>query len=297
MGCLQVQGQLSQIAQTNEMLNPSTDSFTCGTLKMIDTSFSFTEGPASDKAGNVYFTDQPNNQIWKYDTKGNLSVYLSPAGRANGMYIDRKGHLIVCADEHNQLWTIDKRKKITILLKGYQGKLFNGPNDAWVDAKGGIYFTDPYYQRDYWTRTSPEQDTAAIYYLPKGADKAIRISNHLVKPNGLVGSADGKLLYVADINDRKIYRFRIVDAGVLKDPAVFINQIADGITTDRNGNVYLSGNGVTVFNANGKKLHHIPVNQPWVSNLSFGGKRHRFLFITASKGIYILPTNQQGVKR
>ncbi len=88
--------------------------------------------------------------------KGNLSVFLSPSGRSNGMYFDNNGNLISCADEHEQLWSIDPKGNVTVLVKDYKGKLLNGPNDVFVNSDGKIYFTDPYYQRDYWKRKTPD---------------------------------------------------------------------------------------------------------------------------------------------
>src|SRR6201995_5305675 len=80
--------------------------------RMISNQFSFTEGASVDKKGNVFFTDQPNNQIWEYSTDGKLTVFLDSAGRSNGMYFDHKGNLVTCADEHDQLWSISPDKKI-----------------------------------------------------------------------------------------------------------------------------------------------------------------------------------------
>ncbi len=114
-------------------------------LQLVSNQFKFTEGPATDKDGNVFFTDQPNDKIWKYDTDGKLSVFLSPSGRSNGMCFDNNGNLLSCADENNQLWSIDPQGKVTVLVKNYQGKLLNGPNDVFVTSDGKIYFTDPYY--------------------------------------------------------------------------------------------------------------------------------------------------------
>ena len=78
-------------------------------------SSSSSEGPAVDRRGNVFFTDQPNDAIWQYDTAGRLSLFMQPAGRANGLYFDRRGNLLACADEHNQLWSISPAKKVTVL--------------------------------------------------------------------------------------------------------------------------------------------------------------------------------------
>src|SRR5471030_3554863 len=94
---------------------------------LISKQFSFTEGASVDKKGNVFFTDQPNNKIWKYSTDGKLSVFLNNAGRSNGMYFDKMGNLITCADEHNQLWSINPDGAVTVLLKDLDGHLMNGP--------------------------------------------------------------------------------------------------------------------------------------------------------------------------
>lgn len=265
--------------------------------QMVSNQFSFTEGPATDKKGNVFFTDQPNNKIWEYDTNGKLSLFMDSAGRSNGMYFDKKGNLISCADEHNELWSIAPDKKVTVLVKSFGGKLFNGPNDVWVDrSTGGIYFTDPYYQRDYWTRQQSELDGMKVYYLPKGAKEAIVVNDQLQKPNGITGTPDGKYLYVADINGNKTYRFTRNADGTLTDEQVLVNQGSDGMTIDALGNIYLCGKGVTVYNPAGVKIAHIDIPEPWTANICFAGKHKDLLFITASKAIYTLKMKVKGVE-
>ncbi len=265
--------------------------------KLISKQFSFTEGPAADKKGNVYFTDQPNNTIWKWDTKGNLDVFLRNAGRANGLYFDKKGALIACADEHNQLWKISKKGKIDVLLKDHKGKKFNGPNDVWVHSSGNIYFTDPYYQRPYWTRTKPELESQQVFLLTHKGSDAIAIINNLKQPNGIVGTPDGQWLYVADIGAWKTYKYRIRPDGTLSEGVLFAEIGSDGMTIDDRGNVYLTGNGVTVFDPKGKQIAHIPVPEKWTANVTFGGKDRKQLFITASEAIYIVEMNVRGVKK
>jgi gluconolactonase len=264
--------------------------------QLISKQFAFTEGPAVDKKGNIFFTDQPNNKIWKYDTDGKLSVFMDSAGRANGTYFDRKGNLIVCADEHNQLWKISADGKVKVLLKTLNGKLFNGPNDLWIDKKGGIYFTDPYYQRDYWTRTKSELEGQKVYYLSNSSLQPEIADESLKKPNGIVGTPDGNYLYVADIGDGKIYKFNIDTDGTLDDRQVFVQQGADGITLDERGNLYLAGKGITIYNPKGQQIGHIDIPEPWSANVCFGGKNRDVLFITASKAIYTLKMNVRGVE-
>lgn len=262
------------------------------TLQLISNQFSFTEGPAADKNGNIYFTDQPNNKIWKYGTDDKLSVFLENAGRSNGMYFDKDGNLISCADEHYQLWSIKPDGKVTVLLKDFNGLHFNGPNDVWVHPNGGIYFTDPYYQRDYWTRKSPEMEEQRVYYFKN--NKVIVVADNLKKPNGIIGAADGKYLYVADIEANKTYKYSINKDGTLNNQTLFVTQGSDGMTIDDNGDVYLTGKGVTVYNAEGKMIEHIDVPAGWTSNVTFGGKDKDILFITASTSIYKLKMKVKG---
>src|SRR5882724_1621650 len=136
-------------------------------LEKLAGGFEFTEGPAADKDGNVFFTDQPNDRIVKWSAAdGTVSDWLKPCGRSNGTYFDKDGNLIACADEKNELWSISPDLKVTVLVKDFGGKLLNGPNDLWIRPDGAIYFTDPLYQRPYWKRDpTMQQDGQHVYFL------------------------------------------------------------------------------------------------------------------------------------
>jgi gluconolactonase len=275
-------------------------------LEKLSGEFAFTEGPASDAEGNVYFTDQPNDRIMRYSVDGKLTVFLKPAGRSNGLCVDTHGNLIACADEKNELWLIPIIKstpKPVVLVKDYNGKLLNGPNDVWVRPDGGLYFTDPMYKRDYWHRGAEEQDVHGVYYLPPAADpatpagpsrKLTRVVNDMKQPNGIIGPPDGKTLYVSDIDDHKTWAYDIQSDGSLKNKHLFCQLGSDGMTLDSEGNVYLTGKGVTIFDKSGKQIENIPVNEQWTANVCFGGKDKDMLFITASKGLYALKTRVKG---
>ncbi|SOD92775.1 gluconolactonase [Spirosoma fluviale] len=265
-------------------------------LQKIASQFKFTEGPAADKKGAVYFTDQPNDKIWKYDVDGQLSLFMDKTGRSNGMYFDKKGNLITCADEKNELWSISPDKKVTVLFTDFQGHKLNGPNDLWIDPKGGIYFTDPYYQRDYWERKKPEIDGQKVYFLPKGMKEAVVVDGDLKQPNGIIGSPDGKHLFVADIRDNKTYRYEIQPDGSLKNRELYVSQGSDGMTLDNKGNLYLTGKGVTIYGPDRVKIQNIPVPSGWVGNVCFGGKNRDMLFITASESIYTLQMKVKAAK-
>ncbi len=264
------------------------------TLQKLAGDFDFTEGPACDVQGNVFFTDQPKDRILKWSTDGKLSTFLQPCGRANGLTFDREGNLWACADDKNELWRIDPAGKSTVILKDYQGKLFNGPNDLWIRADGSIFFTDPYYKRPYWKRGAKEQDEC-VYYLAPDHKQPIRIISDLKQPNGIIGTPDGKTLYVADIGARKTYRYSLQPDGSVSDKKLFCEMGSDGMTIDQEGNIYLTGKGVTVFDPAGKKLENIEVPEPWTANVCFGGKDRQTLFITASKSLYGLRLRVKGV--
>ena len=267
-------------------------------LEKLGGGYSFTEGPAADREGNVFFTDQPNDRIVKWDAAGGtFSDWLKPAGRANGIYFDKDGNLLACADEENQLWSISPDKKVTRLVTKFDGKLLNGPNDLWIRPDGGIYFTDPLYKRNYWKRDpTMQQDGQHVYFLTPHRKIVRRVTTDLTQPNGIIGTPDGKTLYVADIGARKTYAYEIENDGSLTNRQLFCNLGSDGMTLDAEGNVYLTGRGVTVFDRTGKQIEQIPVPEGWTANVTFGGKERDLLFITASKSVYGLKMRVKGAQ-
>jgi gluconolactonase len=265
-------------------------------VEKLSSAFSFTEGPASDPKGNVYFTDQPNDKIYIWTTEGKLTTFLTGCERSNGMYFDADGvSLLACADLHNRLVSIDPNGKMTVLVEKYKGKKLNGPNDLWRHPKGGLYITDPYYFRTWWADPNKEMDGQHVYYLAPDRKTLIRVTDDLVAPNGIIGTPDGKLLYVADIGASKTYVYTINPDGTLSNKKLFCDMGSDGMTIDNEGNVYLTGNGVMVFNPAGEKIEHIKIPESWTANVCFGGKDQDTLFITASKSLYSVKMRTRGV--
>ena len=198
--------------------------------------FKFTEGPARDREGNIYFTDIPNAHIHKWSLEGKLSVFRENSGGANGLYFDASGHLLACEGVNRRVTAIAPDGEVTVLAERYAGKRLNSPNDLWIDPKGGVYFSDPRYGDE----QGIEQDGFDVYYLPPGRKPLQRVLDNLVKPNGVVGTHDGKLLYVADAGDGKTYVCRIEPDGGLTDRKLAAPVGADGMTLDENGNLYLA---------------------------------------------------------
>jgi len=256
--------------------------------------YSFTEGPSVSPDGRVFFTDQPNDKIDVWSEDGTITTFMQPSDRSNGTYFNKKGELVACADLHNRLVAITMDKQMRTLAENYNGQPLNAPNDLWIAPNGGIYFSDPYYHRGYWEAGRTEvQDKRGVYYLnPEG--KVSRVIDDYKQPNGLIGTPDGKTLYVSDINDGKIWKYSINADGTLSNKTFFAPEGSDGMSIDNQGNVYLTNKTVSVFDPSGKKIAAIEVpEQP--SNVCFGGKNRDVLFITARTSVYTLKMKVKGV--
>ena len=266
-------------------------------LELVAEGYKFTEGPTADNAGNVYFTDQPNDRIVFYDfASGKATTWMQPCGRSNGLYFVGNQQLIACADANNELWSIDtKSKQHQVLANEFEGRRLGGPNDCWVDRDGAVYFTDPLYKRPYWTQSFEDDHPRGVYRRDQDG-QLVQVIDDLVQPNGIVGDASKRVLFVADINARRTYRYKIADDGSLVDKQLFCEAGSDGMTLDKNGNVYLTGNeGVTVFDAEGNPIQTIAVPRGWTANVTFAGPEKRHLFITAGDAVFVIKPTVRGL--
>ena len=265
-------------------------------IQKLADGFQFTEGPSANKNGNVYFTDQPNDRILLCSNKNGLSVFMEPSGRSNGLAFDGRGNLWSCADENTEIRKITPDKKFERIINTWNGKLFNGPNDLWITPEGGIYFTDPYYKRAWWSHSEMPQEKQRVYYLKPDLKTLIIVEEELVQPNGIVGTPDGKKLFVADIRGNKTWSYTINPDGTLSEKKLFCELGSDGMTIDSRGNIYLTGKGVTIFDKTGKKLGNIEVPENWTANVCFGDRNLKSLYITASKGFYRMKLKVKGTR-
>lgn len=252
--------------------------------------FSFTEGPACDTAGNIFFTDIPNNRIHKWSLDGKLSTFRENSGGANGLFFDKKGNLLACEGGGRRLVSINPQGTVEVLADKYEGKRFNSLNDLWIDPKGGVYFTDP----RYGSRDNMEMGEH-VYYLSPNRKELRRVIDDMVRPNGLIGTVDGKILYVTDNGGGKTYSYTINKNGTLSNKKLFAPEGSDGMTIDNRGNVYLTTSGVAVYNKNGEKTETIAVPER-PANVCFGGKDRSTLFITARTSLYSVRMRVSGVE-
>lgn len=259
-------------------------------VEKLASGFRFTEGPAADGRGNVFFTDIPNNRIHIWSVGGTLSTFLENSGGANGLFFDNTRNLLACTGGRGQLVSIDPTSRVTVLADKYDGKSLNSPNDLWRHPKGEIYFTDPRYGK----RDNLPQDGEHVYCLSADRKRLIRVIDDMVRPNGIVGTPDGKLLYAADHGANQTYVYHINPDGTLSDKKLFAPQGSDGMTLDKDGNVYLTAEAVSVFNAQGNRIETIEVPER-PSNVCFGGRDKRTLFITARTSLYSLGMRVEGL--
>lgn len=291
-------------------------------IKNLGSGYSFTEGPAVDKDGNVFFTDQPNDIIYKWTAStGIITPFLEGTGRSNGMAFDKDGYLIACADMHGELWKIAPDGSHTVLVDNYEGKLLNGPNDVWINpVNGGMYITDPMFPRGYWDDDDPRKqgwepthsEQAAtgkgghVYYLAPGATTLVRVTTDAgwdadSWPNGVVGTPDGKKLYVnkwAGDNMGGTWVFDINADGTLSNMEKFVDMGGDGMSMDDRGNIYISnGLGVVVFDPDGIELVTIFTGGGATNNV-FAGADQKTLFITGPVDkVNSLKMNVSGVEK
>jgi len=252
--------------------------------------FRFTEGPAADKAGNILFTDIPNNRIHGWSLDGTLSLFRENSGAANGLYFDKNGHVLVCEGGGRRLVSIDPKGTLTVLTDSYNNKPFNSLNDVWIAPNGRLFFTDP----RYGNRDGMEQDGEHVYSLSPDRKTVTRVIDDMVRPNGLIGTPDGKILYVTDNGGGKTFSYTIMKDGSLANKALFAPEGSDGMTIDEKGNIYLTNRAVRVYNPAGTLIETIAVPEG-PANVCFGGKDRKTLFITARTSLYSVKMKVKGL--
>jgi gluconolactonase len=286
----------------------------------IATAVAFTEGPVTDRDGNVYFTELVFQRIMKLTPKGVLSVFREQSNNANGLLIDPEGRLIACEGASSQRMGVPqtfkpqitrtdlRTGKIEVLADNYQGKPFVGPNDVTIDSKGRLYFTDLI--------------GGAVYRLDSPAQLArILTTPDIQRPNGIQISPDDKTMYLIEANQtqggaRMIRAYDLRPDGTVTNMRVHYNfypgRSADGMSIDSEGNLYASAGmgqlrgtsetldtktGVYVISPQGKLLKFIPIPEDYITNNAFGGPDMKTLYVTAGKTLYRLRTDIAGLPR
>ncbi len=291
----------------------------------------FTEGPAWHPSGNVYFTDIANNRIMRRDANGELHVYRSPSGRANGLLFDCEGRLLCCEgggpEGNRRVTRTELNGTITVLAADFQGHRFNSPNDLAIDSRGRIYFTDPRYgdRADMQQIDAQGEPIEGVYRIDEVGKVARVITHEVDRPNGILVSADDKYLFVADnVNDgprglggnRKLWRFDLnADGTIQPDSRKLLfdwgsDRGPDGLALDTAGRIYAAAGfnfpalpietaiqhkaGIYVIAPEGGLLQFIPVPEDMITNCTFGDADRQTLYITAGHKLWSIRTATPG---
>ena len=265
---------------------------------VLGTGYGFSEGPAADAVGNIYFSDGANDSIHFYAYGRAVEVFVDDSLDANGMMFNRNGNLVSVEGAAFRIVEFNMRTKEKRILAGdgIDGKRFNEPNDLAIDFENGFYFSDPNY-RHRKQETSMKED---VYYVSKDG-KVTRVSTVCKTPNGVLLSADCKTLYVGDNGGTNIYKYDVQGPGKLANERVFINDCrgSDGMTLDAEGNLYIAcgGRGVQIYDKAGKFIGALNAEYgiPYSSNCVFGGPDFSILYITASDKFVGIPMKVKGM--
>lgn len=273
------------LAQNASLVAPA------ATPQLLSDSFMFTEGPIADEAGNVYFSDIPASRIHIWTLDGELQTFRENTNGTNGLFFDSNWQLFGAEGGAGRITRMDQQANAVAVVAEYDGAAFNSPNDLWIDAAGGIYFTDPRYGDE----SNNPQPGYYVYYLAPGADQAELIISDLVKPNGVIGTRDGTTLYVADHLGNQTFAYSITAPGQLEGKRLLAPQGSDGMTLDEHGNLYLTGGrNITVYSPQGELLQTIEFPLA-PANMTFGGENRDVLFVTARTSLFALQMNVKGM--
>jgi gluconolactonase len=262
--------------------------------EVLGQGYGFTEGPAADRHGNVYFSDGKNNSIYYWEVGRPVVRFVDDSTDAIGMMFDARGELYVCEGAAYRIVAYDVRTKAKrVLCSQIDGQHFNEPNDLAIDATGGFYFSDPNYQH-HGQPTVMKQD---VYYC-SAQGRVTRISTVCHKPNGVLLSADDRTLYVADARGQRIYKYDVVGPGSLAKERLWIDRLAanpDGLTLDEHENLYVCCGkaGLRVFDRAGQSVGRIDVH---AANCCFGGGDFHTLCIASADRFLGIPTQVVGLK-
>ncbi len=272
-----------------------------GDVKQVVTDCKFTEGPAWHPDGYLLFTDIPNNRIVRVLPDGSHDDWMTDSDGANGLMCDQQGDVFAAQGDAHRVVRLraasdgQTGEVAEVLTAEFEGQPFNKPNDLALDTHGGLYFTDPNY-----TRNDPSQPVEGVYYL--STDKKVtRVVDDLPRPNGVLVSADGQSLYVANIKLRKIMRYEIVGPGqISQGEVIFTGDESldgggpDGMSLDEQGNIYATYKSVVVLTSEGELIGRIEIPEG-PANCAFGGPDNKTLYVTARTSLYSIPMKVAGI--
>jgi gluconolactonase len=280
-------------------------------IELVTDGLGFPEGPVAMADGSVILTDIKNAELVRVTPDGKKSVVAETGGGPNGAAIGPDGALWVANNGGSFVWldqegltipgpTPEGHKggsiqrvditsgKVETIYETCEGRIFFGPNDLVFDNHGGFWFTD------HGRGTPTGRDYGGLYYATADGSKVVRARDHMIAPNGVGLSPDGKSVYVADTWLGRLWAIDLAAPGQAEPPAGFQTgrvicnlpgfQLLDSLAVEAGGKVCVAtivNGGITAFDPNGTTEHY-PFPDILVTNICFGGADMRDAWITCS---------------
>jgi gluconolactonase len=253
--------------------------------QIVSQGHKFTEGPAVNAKGELFFTDIPNNRIHKVGVNGKVTLFAENTGGANGLKFGPDGRLYACANGRKQIVAYDDTGKASIVAGDIES------NDIAITHTGNMYVTDP--------------GNKQVWYVPQGGQKRV-VDRGIGRPNGVVLSPDQSLLYVADTAGQFVFSFQIQPDGSLAHKQRYyhlhlvdgsMQSGADGMTVDARGGLYVTTEmGLQYCDQAGRVNAIFPKPQKaWLSNATFAGPAFDELYVTCGDKVYKRKMKVKGV--
>jgi gluconolactonase len=268
--------------------------------ELVQEGFTFTEGPVGAADGGLYFSDIRVSKTFHLDATGKISLFRENTNGANGIALTKEGELLFAEGEAKRISKRGRDGAITTVIDNHAGKPMLAPNDLIVDARGGIYITDP------GPRPVVPGRPTYVSYLPPGAKESIIIDDKVARPNGLTLTKDGRTLIVDDTIGNTVFAYDVQPDGTVRNKRAFaqLRDIpadkesgADGLALDSEDRVYITTlPGVQVFDGKGTWLGVITSGRQG-ANVAFAGPGKQTLYITAREGLYRIRTLAKGPDR
>jgi sugar lactone lactonase YvrE len=244
--------------------------------QLVAEGFKFSEGPAVDRQGNVFFTDIPANRIHRADAAGKVSVFAEDTAAANGLMFGPDGRLYACRAGERKIVAYDTAAKPHTVAEDIDS------NDLVVTSSGGMYVTDP-----------PKKQ---VWYIDPRGNKRVVASG--LAPNGIILWPDEGTLVVTDSDKPHLWTYRVEADGSLKYGERYYQPLmmpagrdrpgSDGMTVDREGRLYVCTHaGLQMFDPTGRLGGVIRKPQEkFLSNVVFGGEKLDYLYVTCTDKVF-----------